>query len=127
VANVPVIDVSDVVAALSEGTYTFTNYAQGSYDANGIAVKGAASSFSVPASVQVIAGRELQRLSEGRRNEEWIKIFVLRQLFTEGTGSGASYVSFNGENFEVDKSYRKDGYGGYFEYHAKLVPRIGQG
>jgi hypothetical protein len=122
----PIVDVSDVVFALSEATYQFTQSAAGSYNAAGIAVRGSSTIIDVLASIQVVTGRELQRLREGRRNEEWIKIFTLTQLFTEGTAQGATYVNFNGENFEVDRSFRKDLYGNYFQYRAKLVPRIGQ-
>src|SRR4029077_7115895 len=122
----PIVDVSDVVASLSEGQYTFTNFNPSSYDVNGVAQKGASTQFSVFASIQAVSGRELLRLSEGRRNEEWIKIYTLTQLFTEGTAKGATYVNFNGENFEVDRAFRKDGYGGYFQYQAKLIPRAGQ-
>jgi hypothetical protein len=125
-ANAPVIDVSDVVASLAEGTYQFTQFGPGSYNASGIAVKGSSTIINVIASIQIISGRELLRLSQGRRNEEWIKIFTLTQLFTEGTNQGATYVSFNGENYEVDNAYRKDAYGAYFQYRAKLVPRVGQ-
>lgn len=69
------LDVADLVASFTTGTYTVTRRVAATYTA-GIATPGATSTFTIVAAVVPASGRDLLRLPEGRRSTETKTIYV---------------------------------------------------
>lgn len=83
-------------------TLTLSRPAAGSY-VNGVWVEGAVTQSFFEASVQPLAGKEIELLPEERRNTESYKLFTDTELLTVNTSSrrNADIITIDGRNFEV--------------------------
>lgn len=93
-----------VIAALATGTYTVTRRAAHSYDADGLLVLGAASTFSIVASVQPVTGRNTVAVPEGYRGEEQRVIFTTTELRGLGDSTAApapDTIALGGETWTI--------------------------
>lgn len=101
-----------VIADLATGSYTVTRRAADTYDANGVRVLGATSTFAVVACVQPVLGRELQRLPEARRTREAKALWTQTALQAQPV---ADRVTIDGEAYEVDSVQRWADSGDYYK------------
>lgn len=90
---------SDVISTFATGTYTVTRRAASTYS-NGVRVAGSTSTLSITASVQPVTGRELERLPEGMRTTEVVKLYTTTALRTADSGD-PDHISIDGETYEV--------------------------
>lgn len=111
--------VSGAIASLATGTYLVTRRAASTY-VDGVATPGAETTFNTVAVAVPVSGRELQRLPEGMRSREVMRIFTEDELRTVQPGSDPDLVSIDGYLFEVQAVSRWVA-GGYYEAFAVKV------
>ena len=96
-------DMRTTIARNKTGSYMVYRRAAPTYT-NGKAVAGAESSFSIDASVGPITGRDLKRLPEGTRAEDFEQVVTSTKLMVEVPGG--AYVSdeivIDGERYVVE-------------------------
>lgn len=107
---------------LATGTYAVTRPGAGTYT-QGVYVPGAATTFTIAASIQPVTNRELLRLPEGLRTSLLVKIITGTELriATAPDGSGADVVSYRGESYQVEAVDAWNELGGAFEAIARKV------
>jgi hypothetical protein len=84
------------------GTYTVTRTASNGYDSHGRAIAGTVSTFSTPASVQPMTGRELLLLPEAQRGEETQWFFSPVEMRTRSATTAPDVVTIAGESWTVN-------------------------
>ncbi len=101
------------IASLTQGgPYTATRTTDGGgYDADGLAIAGSASTFSVAGSLQPVSGRELRDLPEGQRGDETRVIYTLTELRTRTSTHRPDVLAIDGEPWTVIKVERFDAFG----------------
>jgi hypothetical protein len=109
----------DAVLLLSSGSYEVTRRTAApglatSY-VNGIRVPPQVSKFQITASVQPATGLDVQRLPEGKRNQESIKLFTPTELKSAERTQEPDLVAIDGASFEVQLCKRWDKLGSFFE------------
>ena len=104
---------------------TITRYGTGSYDANGEWVIGSSSQLVINACVQPADDKDKEILDEGERTKQAIKIYADDILLTanEDTKKKADIVTFNLENYEVQKVRN---YGVGILYYKAIAVRVEQ-
>lgn len=115
-------NLAGVIPNFGTGTYAVTRRAAASYDSDGKVVLPAPTVVNVDASIHRVAGRDLQRLPEGVRAEETIKIFTTVPLYTKDAAHEPDVVNAHGYDWEV---VTVDGWGdlgaGYWRSFASKV------
>lgn len=102
------------VFLLASGSYTVTRRGASSYVA-GVRVPPSSSTFQIIASVQPATGLDVQRLPEGKRNQESIKLWTPTELKSAERTQEPDLVAIDGASFEVQTCKRWDKLGNYFE------------
>jgi hypothetical protein len=117
-----IVDVTGAIEALESGTaYTVTRYAAGSY-VNGRYVRGAASTFTIAASIQPAGEHDVLRLPEGLRDRKTIAIFTTTPLQHASEDAAVSdRITYLGEVFEVSSIDEWNETGGYNKALATKV------
>ncbi len=116
-------DLSSTVLALSSGDYVVTRaagpktYTQG----KAVAPTTSPSTLTVTASVQPLTGRELQRLPEGMRTKELMKMYLVEELLVSAPGQEPDTVSIDGVDFQVEAVER---WGPLGNYHKAIVSKV---
>ncbi len=112
------------IIARSGKPYTITRIAASAYDSHGRAVAGGTSTLAMVASVQPVTGRDLQRMPEGLRTRELVKLYTTTQLRTadEGAGTVADRFAYRGATWEVQTVEDWADAGNYFKCIAAKVP-----
>lgn len=77
----------------------------------GVWTDGAPATLAFTGTIQPARGNDLQRLPEGRRNEEAIRIITRTELRTAqaGTSTQADLITWAGATWEVDQVQTYDG------------------
>jgi len=101
-----------VIGALGfkTGTYTVTRTAAGTRTL-GRYTAGAASTFSIEASVQPVTGRDLQAMPEGQRAEETKVVYTTTELRTRTPAGEPDTIAIDSETWAVTKVERWDAFG----------------
>jgi hypothetical protein len=95
--------------SMMEGTFTVTRYAANTTDGAGRVVAGAASTFSIDASIQPVTnGRELQPLAEAAHGREVRVVFTATELRTITPAQAPDLIAIAGETWEVIAAERWD-------------------
>jgi hypothetical protein len=105
------MDLSAAILGVATGTYTVTRNAGASYDANGWLVAGTTSTLTITACVQPLAGREVQRLPEGKRNREARAVFTPTPL--SAGPNLPDQIQIDGSTWEVDSVQDWEALGGF--------------
>lgn len=81
--------------------YTITRKAAGSY-VNGLFVAGSPSTLTIQASIQPVSGEDLKPLPEGRRLDDYIKVYTDSnlQMLQESTGKQPDQLTWRGHTYE---------------------------
>lgn len=97
------MDLSDVVLDLSDGTYTVTRAGgPGTYTA-GVFVPASMSTVQVVALITpLLSGPQLLRLPEGLRSMNAIEIFATVELRVDAPGQHPDVITFNGHDWQID-------------------------
>lgn len=108
--------ISDTIESLGAADYSVKRKAGSTYDTNGRAVAGAATTVPIRAHVQPLTGRELAALPEGLRHKETRYVWTVTELRTakEGT-SEPDVIVIDGEDFEIQKVENWQAAGGFYK------------
>jgi len=109
-----------VITSFPNETYTVTRVADGSYNASGVYVPGASSSFTIVANIQPAGAQEtgltLQVVPEGFHNEEMRRISTVTPLLTKDV------VTIDMDEWKVVRVKRHTVFGvHYVAYAARQV------
>lgn len=115
-----VLDLGPVVLSFKTGTYAVTRRGPATY-VNGRKTDAAPTVVNVDGCVQPVTGRDLQRLPEGRRGGETIKILTVVELFTEDASHAADTLSIDGYTWEVASAER---WGTMASYYRSLLTKV---
>jgi hypothetical protein len=100
------IDLSDVIEALGTDTYVVTRStsAQGD-DGHGRVAAGAITTLPIVASIQPASGRVLERLPEGERSGDFIRVWTATPLQTTDatTGLAGDTLVYKGKSYQVEQ------------------------
>lgn len=107
------MDLSGVIASFNTGTYAVTRSAAAAAYTAGRYGAPSTSTLQVPACVQPIDGRDLQKLSEGERVREPKTIYSAVEL--KNTPGAADVISIDGDSYEVIKVQRWAELGNYWK------------
>lgn len=80
---------------------TITRTTAGAY-VNGLFVPGTPSSITIQASVQPVTGEDIKALPEGRRLDDYVKVYTDSdlQVLQESTGKQPDKLSWRGHTYE---------------------------
>jgi hypothetical protein len=98
-------DLADVIAELG-ASYTARRGSVPTDDGHGRTLPGEpGEEFEIVASVQPLAGAELQRLPEGERVEDYLELYTAAELRTADTATGAlaDELVIDGVPYEVER------------------------
>lgn len=95
-------DLSSTVANFATGTYTVTRADGPGSHVDGVFTPASSSTLAVLAAVFPLAGRELQRLPEGRRTGDVREMFTTVALRVSAPEQAADLVEVDGASFEVE-------------------------
>jgi hypothetical protein len=90
------MSLASVITSFLTGSYTVTRRAAGTYDANGVYVPAAPSTFSIDASIQPLTGRQLMLLPEAFHGEESWAVYTLTELRTESASGDPDAIEIDG-------------------------------
>ncbi len=81
--------------------YTITRYAAGT-TVKGRFVAGSSSALTIQASVQPVTGEDLKPLPEGRRLDDYVKVYTDSnlQMMQETTGTNPDRLTWRGHTYE---------------------------
>lgn len=108
------MNLSSVIASFVTGTYTVTRRSASAYGTDGRLDAPTTSTFTVPACVQPLTGRELEKLPQGMQTAELLSIWSPIELRTQGTGQDPDLVAIDGDTWEVQKVERWNTLGAYW-------------
>ena len=94
-------NLGSVATSFATGIYAVTRSAPDTYDADGKIVVTAPSTVNVTASVHRATGRDLERLPEGMRARETIKVFTTEALYTQDETHKPDVITAVGYDWEV--------------------------
>lgn len=116
-------DLTDVVANLGSGSYTVTRTVPGGYGSDGRWQPGTPSTLTINASVQPLNGRDLERLPEGERTTERLKVYSATRLFTSGAGQDPDVITVEGVDHQVETAETWGPNGNYWKMIVRSVRR----
>jgi hypothetical protein len=103
-------------------TYVVTRRGPTGVDGDGRALLSAPSTLSISASVQPLSGRDLQRLPEGMRAAERLKLYTTTPLAAIGA---PDVVTIDGDDYEVEHVERWTGFGAGADYYKIVARKVG--
>ncbi len=104
--------------------YTVTRSEPSVYEAGRLQGVGR-STFKIVASIQPATSQDLLRLPEGERTSVRIVVYTAAELRTAVAPGGppADRISYQGDEYEVEKSDRWEEPGGFYALIARKVPQ----
>lgn len=116
------MSLNGVIASLSTGVYTVTRTTAVPRQL-GRSQPGVESTFTVTASIQPAAGRQLQDLPEGQRGDETISVFTDVELRTRAPSGAPDIIAYRGEPWAVVTVRVCEGFGEtHYECLAQRAP-----
>lgn len=100
----------DVIASFKTGDYTVTRTPKGATTL-GRYTAGSPSTFSIAASIQPVAGRELQALPEAQHGEEVRVIYTTTELKTRDPGFEPDTIEIDSEDWTIFRFERWQAFG----------------
>jgi hypothetical protein len=109
---------------LGSRAITRTRFAAGTYGSDGRFVPGASTVTTIQASVHPVTGRELQRLDEGRRQRQAVRVLSVDELRTDDprTATSADRVTIDGDVFEIGDVQRSTAVIPHYDAVAVRLP-----
>ena len=123
------LDLSRAAERFKTGDYVVTRRTGASYDADGIKVDGLSATFSIPATVQPLSGRELEALAPAQLGKEIREVLCRTELKTRTPTCDADQVTIDDEQWEVIASevHHVRSHDGVIHTHCKaMVARLVQ-
>lgn len=96
----PLFDMGVVLSALPSGTYSLKRHGAGDY-VEGVFVPGSVTTSTIQASVQPAGGKELQRLPEGERLQDYLAVWTTSELLTLEGSRAPDRLVIDGAEYEV--------------------------
>lgn len=109
------MDLSDVIASFTTGTYVVTRASGPGTYTGGRLVAPNTTTLPVDACVQPTEGRDLRKLSEGERVREAKTVFSVDELKTRSAANAADVIAIDGDSYEVVKVQRFAELGNYWK------------
>lgn len=106
--------------------YTITRTAAGSY-VSGLFVAGSQLTLTIQASVQPVSGEDLKPLPEGRRLDDYVKVYTDSdlQMLQESTGKQPDRLTWRGHTYEcISADVRQMGVISHFKYIFSKVSQL---
>lgn len=114
-------DLSDVVDELATGIYVVTRPAPSVF-INGRRQNPSSTVFEVRAAVFPASGRQLERLPEGLRTSEVLRVITKTELKTASSGGEPDRITVRGIDYQVHQVQSWQPSGKFFEALVTKVP-----
>lgn len=116
-------NLSGAIRNLSTGSYPVERSGPTTW-ANGLAVSGPSTSFTITAVIHPAGEKDLRRLPEGERSGDLIVVFTRTHLRTAEAGGGLSdRVTYQGRAYEIEDV---ENWGEAGDYFKAIARRVGQ-